>query len=181
MAKSVEKRPSTESNMTQRRLKKDNASQAIALYLRVSASILLGPFACGAPQRATEPAIPLPTYADELAAAEAVSDSGDWERALKLADALVAKAPRRPGAYLLRGRALALGDQLEASAEAYGRAYALGDRSARLYAELTSVDDVLGRYGAAAALYREYLAAFPNDLEMRQQLALTLMLPWGNT
>jgi len=165
--------------MTQRKLKKGIVSQAARPHLLASISIFLALGACTrtapgvVPPRAEPPPA---TYDEEVVAAEAMSDRGDWERALKLADALVAAHPERARAYLARGRALALGDQLEASAAAYEKAYPLGDRSPRLYAELTSANDVLGRYEASARLYREYLAQIPDDVEMRQQLALTVML-----
>ncbi len=137
----------------------------------------LATLAC-APTRPTDVIIAPPpeTYAERIAAAEALTDTGAWQRALRLTDALITDAPDRPQAYLARGRALAVADRLDGSAEAYERAYALGERSRRLYAELTSIHDMLRRYDDAERLYREYLGDHRDDTEMRQQLALTLML-----
>ena len=123
------------------------------------------------------PAAPHPAaYDAQLIGIQHALEEDEPARAAALAAAAAATAPALPEAYLLWGRALAHQDLLEPSAEHYQLARARGSRARDLFVELGNVLDVLQRYDEAIVVYRDWLRDHPQDLDLRQELGLTLLL-----
>lgn len=130
-------------------------------------------------QNPTEPATPLQTgldYEQMLLAAQSYLEASRPNDAANVAIDATHMDPNRPQAYVVWGRAMAQADQLAEAATHYEEARALGSRDPSLFAELASVYDVGKKYPEALAVYRDYLTDHPNDVAMRDELALTLLL-----
>ena len=111
-----------------------------------------------------------------VATAKSYVEMGRVERAVDLAQTAAARAPQRPEAYVVWGRALASQNVLEDAAAKYEQARTLGSRDRELFVELTSVYDVSRAYEKAIAVYGDWLDKTPDDAEMHAELALTLLL-----
>lgn len=116
------------------------------------------------------------TYDELLAAARSYSEAGRGEQAASVAERAAGQAPSRPEAYWLWGRGLAQQKKLEQAVVKYEKARELGARGRDLFVELASILDVSGRYDEAIRVYRAWLGMKPDDVQMRQELGLTLLL-----
>ena len=133
---------------------------------------------CAASQLTPTPATTAPpevSYDTLVRTARSYVENGKAERAAELCAKAAAMSPDRPDAYVTWGLALAQLKQLDQSAAKYEAALARGGKDREVFVELASVYDVSRRYEEAVRVYRHYLSIAPDDVEMRQELGLTLV------
>ena len=119
-----------------------------------------------------------PTLVSEqwTVAAQAYHQSGSVADAVAAASQATAINPRNQRAWLLIARGeMALG-HTEKALVAYEQARRQGCRDPMLFAELASTYDITKRYREAIAVYRDYLRDHPSDVDMQDELAMTLLL-----
>jgi tetratricopeptide (TPR) repeat protein len=115
------------------------------------------------------------TLADERI--RALNRSGNYEAALRIAQALVARFPDHPRAHFVLGGAFDYQDREADAVLPYERAWELGlggDDAPRFYVQYGSTLRNVGQFDEAVRVLQEGRARFPQNVAIQAFLALAL-------